>query len=322
MRAFSTRFVNERGLAFALRYNIAMDTIRRHDTGAAVEDVQQRLCLLGILDQSQVSGVYDDATALAVLSFSEKGGLGSQDEVTEKVWAALVDATFCLGDRTLYLRMPYFHGNDVRELQRALGALGFACGLNDGIFGAYTELALRKFQLNLGLPSDGIAGAMTYEAIHNLQHSWRDKDASPVAAYLGFARAADVLERNALCLFGTQEFTRSVASRMSNLALATNPASKILSADTLLVAPDESMLLVHIVLPDEQTGDAVPRVGYADDEALALRLGSALEAASMHPARIAVELPGTVWEEAGAGRSAQHFAITLLDALCAALAQR
>ena len=34
---------------------------------------------------------------------------------------------------------------------------------------------------------------------------------------------------NALCLFGTQEFTRSVASRMSNLALATNPASKIVS---------------------------------------------------------------------------------------------
>ena len=109
---------------------------------------------------------------------------------------------------------------------------------------------------------------------------------------------------------------------MSNLALATNPASKILSADTLLVAPDESMLLVHIVLPDEQTAESVPRVAYEDDETLALRLTSAIDAASMHPARIAVELPGTVWEEAGAGRSAQHFAITLLDALCTALSQR
>lgn len=300
-----------------------MDTIRRQDTGAAVEDIQNRLSLLGLLDESQVTGAYDDATAHAVLTFSERNGLGPCDEVSEKVWAALVDATFRLGDRTLYLRMPYFHGNDVRELQQALGALGFACGTNDGIFGAYTELALRKFQLNLGLPSDGIAGAMTYEAIHNLQHSWEGKDASPAAAgYLGFARAADVLERNALCLFGTQEFTRSVASRMSNLALATNPASKILSADTLLVAPDESMLLVHIVLPDEPAGKTIPRVGYEDDETLALRLGSAIEAATMHPARVAVELPGTVWEGAGAGRSAQHFAITLLDALCTALVQR
>ena len=82
--------------------------------------------MLGMLDESQVTGTYDDATALAVLAFSEKGGLGSQDEVNEKVWAALVDATFCLGDRTLYLRMPYFHGNDVLQLQQALGALGFA----------------------------------------------------------------------------------------------------------------------------------------------------------------------------------------------------
>ena len=37
------------------------------------------------------------------------------------------------------------------------------------------------------------------------------------------------------------------------------------------------------------------------------------------PSRIAVELPGTMWEDAGEGRSAQHFAITLLDALCSAL---
>ena len=63
------------------------------------------------------------------------------------------------------------------------------------------------------------------------------------------ARAADVLEHNALCLFGTQEFTRSVASRMSNLALATNPASKIMSADSLLVALMATCCSFIIVLP-------------------------------------------------------------------------
>ena len=83
------------------------------------------------------------------------------DEVDEKTWTALVDASFCLGDRTLYLRMPHFHGHDVQQLQKALSALGFACGDIDGIFGAFTELALRKFQTNLGLPTDGIAGAYT-----------------------------------------------------------------------------------------------------------------------------------------------------------------
>ena len=242
------------------------------------------------------------------------------DEVTEKVWAALVDASFTLGDRTLYLRMPHFHGHDVLELQHALGALGFACGATDGIFGAFTELALRKFQLNLGLPSDGIAGAYTYAAIRNLHHSWEGKEAVHGSGHLGFARAADVLERNALCLFGTQDFTRSVASRMSNLALATNPASKIMSADSLLVAPDESMLLVHIVLPGELTVTTVPRVSFDDEETLSLRLETAIGVAdAASPSRIAVELPGIMWEDAGEGRSAQHFAITLLDALCTAL---
>ena len=213
-----------------------------------------------------VDGAFGDTTAEAVQAFCGGAGLPLTDEVTEKVWAALVDASFTLGDRTLYLRMPHFHGHDVLELQHALGALGFACGSTDGIFGAFTELALRKFQLNLGLPSDGIAGAYTYAAIRNLHHSWEGKEAVHGSSHLGFARAADVLERNALCLFGTQDFTRSVASRMSNLALATNPASKIMSADSLLVAPDESMLLVHIVLPGELTVTTVPRVSFDDEE--------------------------------------------------------
>jgi hypothetical protein len=34
---------------------------------------------------------------------------------------------------------------------------------------------------------------------------------------------------------------------------------------------------------------------------------------------VSVLLPGTMWLEAGPERSAQHYAITLLDALCSAL---
>lgn len=302
-----------------MRYHGGMETIKPHDTGAAVEDVQQRLATVGLLADADVSGAFDDATVAAVRAFRAQEGLPAADEVDEKMWATLVDASYRLGDRTLYLRMPYFHGRDVKELQQALGALGFACGGVDGIFGAYTEDALRTFQMNLGLPSDGIAGAYTYAAIRNLHHSWEGKEPMREGAHLGFARAAEVLESTALCLFGTGEFTRSVASRMSNLALATTPLSKMVSADSLLVAPDASMLMVHIVLPDEATAAGAPRVAYTDDDSLALRLHSALGAASAKPARIAVELPGTMWEDAGTGRSAQHFAITLLDALCSAL---
>ncbi|MEG2006881.1 MAG: peptidoglycan-binding protein [Raoultibacter sp.] len=297
-----------------------MITIQKHDTGAAVEDVQQKLATLEFLLDDQVTGTFDEATAAAVSAFCGANGLETSEVVTEKVWAALVDASFQLGDRTLYLKMPYFHGHDVSQLQNALGALGFACGSNDTIFGAYTELALRKFQTNLGLPADGIAGALTYGALNNLHHSWEGKMSSQLSPYLGFARAADVLETNALCLFGTTDFTRSVASRMSNLALATNPASKIISADSLSVVPGADMLLVHIVLPGQEIQECVPRIAYEDESTLSLRLHSALKSIVATPSRIALELPSARWQDAGAGRSAQHFAITLLDALCASLA--
>ena len=164
-----------------------MDRIKRNDKGPAVEDVQQRLVAADCLEEGAVSGVFDDATVAAVRAFCVKSGLPAAEEVDEKVWSALVDATFSLGDRTLYLRMPYFHGRDVRELQQVLSALGFACGVIDGIFGAHTEDALRKFQLNLGLPSDGIAGAYTYAAIQNLHHSWVGKAAIHEIVHLGFA---------------------------------------------------------------------------------------------------------------------------------------
>ena len=280
-----------------------MEPIKRNDTGAAVEDVQTRLARIGHLPEDAITGIFDDATAAALAEFLAASALPPSEEVT------------------LYLRMPYFHGHDVLELQQALGALGFFYGTRDAIFGAHTEEALRRFQLNLGLPSDGIAGAYTYAALRNLAHSWVGKEAthSPVR-HLGFARAADVLERNAVCLFGTDEFSRAVASRMSNVAQATNPASKIISADALSVPPDASMMLVHVLLSATDAEAGVPLVSYAEEDTLGLRLASAVDVArdASWP-RVSVLLPGTMWLEAGPERSAQHYAITLLDALCSAL---
>ena len=82
-----------------------------------------------------------------------------------------------------------------------------------------------RFQLNLGLPSDGIAGAYTYAAIRNLHHSWEGKEAVHEAVHLGFARAADVLESNALCLFGTHavSYTHLCAPRAFAGALSAGP---------------------------------------------------------------------------------------------------
>lgn len=296
-----------------------MDPIKKNDSGAAVEDVQHRLVKAGYLAGDQVTGTFGAETENAVLSLCRDCGIEPRAEVDNAVWTKLVDASFELGDRNLFLRVPFFHGADVRTLQEALSALGFSCGIADGIFGVHTEDALRRFQLNMGLPTDGIAGAFTFRALLHLQHSWKGKDSFSPVPRLGFARAAQVLESNLICLFGTSEFTRSVAARMSNLALATTPASKVTSADSLLVAPDESMYFVQILVGNEKPASTVPTVDFVDEESLPDRVGQALMATEGHQRRIAVRLPEEVWEDAGADRSAQHYAIVLLDALCSGL---
>ena len=296
-----------------------MDPIKKNDSGAAVEDVQHRLVKAGYLAEDQVTDTFGAETENAVLSLCRDCGIEPRAEVDNAVWTKLVDASFELGDRNLFLRVPFFHGADVRTLQEALSALGFSCGIADGIFGVHTEDALRRFQLNMGLPTDGIAGAFTFRALLHLQHSWKGKDSFSPVPRLGFARAAQVLESNLICLFGTSEFTRSVAARMSNLALATTPASKVTSADSLLVAPDESMYFVQILVGNEKPASTVPTVDFVDEESLPDRVGQALMATEGHQRRIAVRLPEEGWEDAGADRSAQHYAIVLLDALCSGL---
>jgi hypothetical protein len=317
-----------------------MDIIKRGSIGSAVEDVQTKLARIGFMPDSEIDGIFGEVTASAVREFGRASGLPEQDFVDAHLWAALVDATFELGDRTLYLRMPYFHGNDVAELQQALGALGFPCGGEDGIFGAHTEDALRKFQVNMMLPDDGIAGGYTFDALRRLEHSWVGKEVLQETQHMGFARAWDVLQEHAICLYGTDDFTRSVASRISNIALATNPTSRIVSADALSATPDASMLLVQIALNKDAEGaegaansansanaqcglcseDSSPVVIYSEDLSFAKNLARAIvKAQNNSSSRMMIVLPDSAWMDAGFERSAQHFAITLLDALCMAL---
>ena len=127
-----------------------MDPIVKGMQGPAVEDVQSRLVRLGFaIDSTEVDGkTFGDSTAQAVKAFRADNDLMPGDEVDTACWSALVDASYRLGDRTLYLRLPNFHGADVRALQQALNVLGFACGTDDGYFGPHTEAALQQFQEN------------------------------------------------------------------------------------------------------------------------------------------------------------------------------
>lgn len=144
--------------------------------GPAVEDVQKRLLSLGYdLGRTGVDGVFLGKTMEAVRSFQVEHNLRDDGVVDQKTWAALVDSTFTLGDRMLYLRLPHFHGSDVKTLQEALNVLGFAAGQSDGIFGVCVDRAVREFQRSCGHHVDGIFGPETARALIVLRHLWHGK---------------------------------------------------------------------------------------------------------------------------------------------------
>jgi N-acetylmuramoyl-L-alanine amidase len=140
------------------------------DDGSAVLDVQARLIALGYPIVGE-RGTFGPSTASAVKAFQVRRGLVPDGVVEEHTWRELVEAGRTLGSRTLYLRGPgrMMRGDDVRELQRRLNALGFDAGKEDGILGFDTDRAIREFQKNMGLPSDGYAGHDTFDALDRLR---------------------------------------------------------------------------------------------------------------------------------------------------------
>jgi N-acetylmuramoyl-L-alanine amidase len=147
--------------------------MRRGHRGWAVRDVQSRLTALGhVVDPGELEGhLFGESTEQAVRAFQQERGLLVDGLVGADTWEELVEAGYAPGDRALYLRSPYFRGEDVRSLQARLNVLGFDPGREDGIFGGQTARAVQEFQRNVGLPPDGIVGATTLDALGRLRGS-------------------------------------------------------------------------------------------------------------------------------------------------------
>jgi N-acetylmuramoyl-L-alanine amidase len=109
-------------------------------------------------------------TGVAVRAFQTARGLRVDGICGDQTWAALVEAGYRLGDRRLYQRKPMMRGDDVADLQRRLGALGFDAGKVDGIYGPESAGALAEFQRNAGLTVDGIFGPDELQVLERLGH--------------------------------------------------------------------------------------------------------------------------------------------------------
>ena len=300
-----------------------MDSIKQGMQGPAVEDVQTRLASLGYaIDEHELEGSdYGASTAKAVSDFRVVSGLATGDEVDSVCWSALVDASYKLGDRTLYLRLPNFHGADVRALQQALNVLGFACGIDDGYFGPHTEAALQQFQENVGLFADGMAFQDTFNYIKRLHHVWKDKPSVvniDSEARSGFARAASVLEHVNVAVGGEDAIARNIASRIWNIASATTENSGVVLYDS---EEPQAMDVIFVLASEPLPESAAPvaTITLAECTNLSQRIRTAIAASTQKPARVRFELTGLTRYGTFTSSDAQTLAIRLLDGVCDAL---
>ncbi len=302
-----------------------MDPIKEGMNGIAVEDVQDRLVSLGYtIDAGERDAErFGPSTASAVEAFRRDQSLEAGRDVDATMWSRLVDEGYHMGDRTLYLRLPNFRGNDVRTMQNALSILGFSCGQIDGCFGAHTEAAVKQFQDNVGMLADGMCFQDTFQAIWRLYHVWGGKEAqAPVPqAGIGFARAASVLEDNALALFADGPIARTVAGRIWNLASATSENSGLSLYNGLDEVPDGMTAILELVSADPEAEPGITSVHLdrcGDDQPRRLR--TSLAASRHRPPYVRIQLPADASEYDGSftGSRAQMIAGEILDAVCAA----
>lgn len=306
-----------------------MDPITPGSTGAAVEDIQERLVRLDYVidDSERKKNTYGPSTAKSVARFRLDHDLSLGEDVDTATWMLLVDESYQLGDRTLYLRLPNFHGNDVRQLQERLNILGFSCGKPDGQYGVHTEAAVKLFQESVGELADGMAFQDTLDAIERLRHVWSGKQAKgphPQGG-MGFARAANVLETIKLAITGEDPIARNVAGRVVNLATATSEASGIELVDSIKTPTHADAILVITSQPapvkPARGKVVIGSVSMDENETLPIRLRTAFQSAEGSPRIVRVSLP----EKASANGSftladAQTFAVLVLDAICGAFA--
>lgn len=300
-----------------------MEPIREGAQGPAVEDIQDRLVALGYeIDAAETDAdTFGPSTSTAVARFRLDHQLQLGTEVDAPTWTTLVDEGYHMGDRTLYLRLPNFHGADVLQLQKCLNILGFSCGEPDGCYGVFTESAVKQFQESQGQLADGMAFPETFDAIDRLHHVWAGKPAAgphPMGG-MGFARAASVLENTQISLAAEDPISRNVAGRIWNLASATTDRSGldlIDSPDAPRAGDDCVLILAATALGD---GRKVKNLVADDMDTLPQRLRTTCEATGERVPQVRLELPVSQgYDGTFTTSDAQTFAVMLLDAICAA----
>ncbi len=126
--------------------------------GTDVEQLQTRLYELGYLNS--VTGYFGTETDAAVKEFQKKNGLYDDGNVGSQTREILyssdaIPLSFYLGDEN----------DEILQYQQRLNELGYLTTKPDGKYGNDTVVAVKRFQENNGLISDGYIGPATKELL-------------------------------------------------------------------------------------------------------------------------------------------------------------
>ena len=139
--------------------------VRRGDQGEDVRKAQTRLNAHGWKPALVLDGVFGEKTDRAVRWFQRQKGLSVDGIVGRRTWKALLAAPVASvpwPDTPLLWRGS--NGDMVKTLQRYLNDQGEDLAI-DGVFGAKTEAAVKRFQRAQGLVVDGLVGPRTWRAL-------------------------------------------------------------------------------------------------------------------------------------------------------------
>ena len=166
-------------------------TLRQGSTGSAVEQLQFWLNTLAQYDagipSTAVDGVFGSRTAAAVRAFQRREGLTVDGVVGRTTWTALYDEFRSIqsdngtpnaypgtplrqGSRGQSVRLVQFWLKIARTVYTSLRSVTV-----DGVFGAATAAAVKRFQSYFGLTSDGVVGRTTWQKLYEVYNDIANK---------------------------------------------------------------------------------------------------------------------------------------------------
>ena len=166
-------------------------TLRQGSTGSAVEQLQFWLNTLAQYDagipSTAVDGVFGSRTAAAVRAFQRREGLTVDGVVGRTTWTTLYNEFRSIqsdnGTPNAYPGTPLRQGSSGQNVRLVQFWLKIARTVYaslrsvtvDGVFGAATTAAVKRFQSYFGLTSDGVVGRTTWQKLYEVYNDIANK---------------------------------------------------------------------------------------------------------------------------------------------------